>query len=609
MGKATLYCEKCGDMIPEKDFESGRAVTVQGKHYCPKCKKAVEHLLPPSGGPTTPVPLSKRSSGIVPAVRPASHNPKSSGIVRAVNPPSAPRTPKHQTLRSSSPGPTIHKKSSGFRLAVESDIPSSDEDGNGEEGGGRPVRAPASRKKAEKKTALYAAIAGGVVLLLAVGFIWNKTSKENAQRLAAEAKAKAADDAWQSIMDLRRTLPDKPEEVLGRLVDKKNALAGSKYEADSKSLDKTLRGEIAEQKRLADLRRKVEDIQSRRETGDIQSLLQELAVLNKTERLPDDLKTKIAAEEKALARLEMQRRLDTAEAFESGNLKKYDEAIDKYTDIYSDCEAPELQEIGTRAKAKADAVTARRESDANSQFEEIRRRVDGLLANHQYEEADKATKEFDSLTFGRTPAKGKIEQLQDRISKEKQEYARSQQPPPPPNPPPDGTPPGGTPAGQAVALFNGKDMGGWNIQGNTVEWKIESGEMVGRSKSDKIPPAGTSTIDNTCHPAGHMNAEYEMEVEVSVPKGSACLLVHFDPGEQKLTTLTFDSTTSQALGPGKWITARIRVEKRVATLFVNGRQEQQINLSPEAPANGTIGFSVNGGSELRVKKATVALLK
>lgn len=41
MGKGISYCSICGDRILEKDFDSGRAVTILRKDYCKKCSKDV----------------------------------------------------------------------------------------------------------------------------------------------------------------------------------------------------------------------------------------------------------------------------------------------------------------------------------------------------------------------------------------------------------------------------------------------------------------------------------------------------------------------------------------------------------------------------------------
>ncbi|MBI3096897.1 MAG: hypothetical protein HYY93_01425 [Planctomycetes bacterium] len=607
MGKATVYCEKCGDMIPEKDFESGRAVTVQGKHYCPKCRKSVEHLLPPPGTPVTPVPISKKSSGIVPSVRNPVRKPHSSGIVRAVGSPATGRTSKHQALRPPTPSQVIKKKSSGFRIAVESDIPPAEDDG----AEGTPSRAPVSRKQSEKRTALYAAIAGGLVLLLAGGFIWNKSAKERQAREVAEAKARAADEAWKAILDLRKTLRDKPDQVLVMLGDKKIALAGSKYESDSKALEKDLKAEITEQAYQAKLSERFAELQAQRESGDIESLKKDLTALRKSDRIPDSLKSKIDLEVLALTKLGMQRRLDQAELYDSGHQREYDKSIDTYTDIMTDCEAPELQDFRTRAQIKKDDVVTRREADANSSYEEIRRRVEEMLGDHHFDQAFEATREFDTLTFGMTPAKGRIEQLQARISKEKEEFARSQQPPPG-GTPPDGTPPGGEPAGPAVTLFNGKDTSGWQVNGSTVEWKVENGEMVGRSKLSDPPPKfgaqGTINIDNIFFPPGRMGASYEMEVEVSLNKGAFAVLVHYDGAKAIGLTRPFDSSVLTGM-LNTWITARIRVENKNVSITVGGMPAGSAPLDPGAPATGTIGFTVFGSSEFRIRKAVLTPLK
>lgn len=41
MGKGIVYCSVCGDRILERDFDRGKAVTVLGKDYCPKCARTV----------------------------------------------------------------------------------------------------------------------------------------------------------------------------------------------------------------------------------------------------------------------------------------------------------------------------------------------------------------------------------------------------------------------------------------------------------------------------------------------------------------------------------------------------------------------------------------
>lgn len=63
MGKEIVYCTQCGDRIPAKDFDRGRAATVLARHFCHGCSESLALRTPPEERPrqSTASPLRKLS--------------------------------------------------------------------------------------------------------------------------------------------------------------------------------------------------------------------------------------------------------------------------------------------------------------------------------------------------------------------------------------------------------------------------------------------------------------------------------------------------------------------------------------------------------------------
>src|SRR5687767_9133801 len=89
MGRATVYCDVCGDMVSGADIDRGRAFLAGDKGWCAKC--APEH----APRTTTPARGSKRvvtkptESGLVRSLQPAPARTGGTRLAPAVQAPSA----------------------------------------------------------------------------------------------------------------------------------------------------------------------------------------------------------------------------------------------------------------------------------------------------------------------------------------------------------------------------------------------------------------------------------------------------------------------------------------------------------------------------------------
>ncbi len=65
MGRQVVYCDKCGRMLREDDFERGQAHTVENRSFCIQCRPLAS-LPPPAPPPATPKPFKHVSSTRIP---------------------------------------------------------------------------------------------------------------------------------------------------------------------------------------------------------------------------------------------------------------------------------------------------------------------------------------------------------------------------------------------------------------------------------------------------------------------------------------------------------------------------------------------------------------
>ena len=83
MGREIVYCATCGTRILQEDFDQGKAITLNNKNYCPKCRKSVM----PEAAP----PAAVEEADLRPVA--VDRGKGSSALRRAVNVPLSAATP------------------------------------------------------------------------------------------------------------------------------------------------------------------------------------------------------------------------------------------------------------------------------------------------------------------------------------------------------------------------------------------------------------------------------------------------------------------------------------------------------------------------------------
>ena len=83
MGREIVYCATCGTRILQEEFDQGKAITLNNKNYCPKCRKSVM--------PETAPPPAAEEADLRPVA--VDRGKGSSALRRAVNVPLSATTP------------------------------------------------------------------------------------------------------------------------------------------------------------------------------------------------------------------------------------------------------------------------------------------------------------------------------------------------------------------------------------------------------------------------------------------------------------------------------------------------------------------------------------
>ena len=83
MGREIVYCATCGTRILQEEFDQGKAITLNNKNYCPKCRKSVM--------PETAPPPAAEEADLRPVA--VDRGKGSSALRRAVNVPQSATTP------------------------------------------------------------------------------------------------------------------------------------------------------------------------------------------------------------------------------------------------------------------------------------------------------------------------------------------------------------------------------------------------------------------------------------------------------------------------------------------------------------------------------------
>ena len=169
---------------------------------------------------------------------------------------------------------------------------------------------------------------------------------------------------------------------------------------------------------------------------------------------------------------------------------------------------------------------------------------------------------------------------------------------------------------QEKALFNGKDLTGWDIYG-TEKWYVDKGDLVCESGPDqKYGYLGTEknyknfdlTLEFKQEANGNSGVFFHSSIEGTkiagwqaeiAPPGHHTGGIYESYGRGWL--IIPDSTKESVLKMGKWNTMRVRVDGSNVTTWLNGVQMVTLNDQKIGDANGCIALQIHEGGGIRVR--------
>jgi hypothetical protein len=181
-----------------------------------------------------------------------------------------------------------------------------------------------------------------------------------------------------------------------------------------------------------------------------------------------------------------------------------------------------------------------------------------------------------------------------------------------------------------VPLFDGKSFAGW--QGETAKtWRIENGEIVGGSLTEKIPNNEFLATEKS-----YENFDLRLKFKLSTtPKSNAGVQIRSerisepahemigyqaDLGEKyygalydesrrkKILAAPAPEVLAKALKPGEWNEYRIRAEGRRIQLWINGTQTVDYTETDETIVQkGRIALQIHGGPPAEVRYKDIVI--
>ncbi|MBI5365900.1 MAG: hypothetical protein HZA54_02585 [Planctomycetes bacterium] len=609
MGKATVYCEKCGEMISEEDFSKGKAVHFESKDYCDRCKAEIAHLLP------QPVPggASKRASGVMPSVK------RASGILPAVSAASG-----HEGR----PGSGFHKATPAPRAKPGSPAAgrSAGNAGGGAANRGRHEDSRSYRRSEGLSRNAILSLLGALAVLLVIGiFGLMSYLKGRAEQEEFNKRERGARDCVQKA-DLHWA--QNPEDFAGSLSMigiAKQATDLMTEAAKGRSIDQNFFGRLAtlelEVKKKQDLyrrreekRTKVKELEARgrKSPASIPGLRTELEKLKtECEPLGEELVKLIGTTSQALQVVYVEDAITQLEKESSnlGELTTIAPLKTRYAELLAQCEGLD-ESLPKRIHTSTQILTDEWNRLAQQVYDTILADVERMLASKLFDDAERRTKEF-PRKYEETRYYPDLLKLQSRIAKGREQERREQEQRDRDRRQgdPGGGGGGGRPEvdpawdkpGAVVSLHSGDDLAGWavigfNKQPNSVTWDVPTaGELhgVNSSQNGGIAFKGSPRWQ-----------DYELEFDVKCTKGDflAGVLI----SETGACVVKCEATMPR----DQYRHFRISVVGDNVIIFRPDRTGGiRVSDPRESTKKGVVGFGLEPGSEASFRNIQVKVLK
>ncbi len=176
---------------------------------------------------------------------------------------------------------------------------------------------------------------------------------------------------------------------------------------------------------------------------------------------------------------------------------------------------------------------------------------------------------------------------------------------------------------QKTALFNGKDLTGWEIYG-TEKWYVDGGELICESGPDqgygylatvdsyqnidlslefKQEANGNSGVFFRSSIEGTQITGWQAEV---APPGNDSGGIYESYGRGWL--IKPEAGKDEALKMGEWNTMRIKVQGDQVTTWINGEMMIQLTDEKIGKAQGKIALQIHDGGGIKVRWRNIYLL-
>ncbi len=593
MGKATVYCETCGEVIPGDDFDKGRAVRYQEKDYCAKCKQEISHLLKPTEDADALARKTSRIRTIDPnsasGVRKSSAVRTQSGVRRTVQAPAVSATPARGTPNLGS--------GNGHR-----DHPSQLR---------TPVAPSQSAPSGEKKMYYIGGAAVLLVVIILAVASMSKKSEENTDTEKRAVREKVAKEAYENCLSYCTNAPHEYVGQLNLIAEARSVVAGTDWEVKLSVLQK----QAEETKRTKEKRDetvgKIDELRARigqepKAANEIKGKLEALR-----SELPDDkdLQERISQYIEEARRAAFQSEFDEVKQYVQTNPMEYDAAIEKYGKLRSDMDAfteDFQQQMLPLIDEASRFVKEARENDAASRWATVRGNAENARGRKDYFSAISEVKTFiDDDRYSNCKVIDDARNFLREIEQERQAYEREQQKPPEiHNPPPDPGPgPGPGPAAGTVTLFDGVNLPGSRL-GASAEWKVEAGEIRVAHKVATLPADDKIELSDILEFPNHPCDGCVFEFDAKIQKGG----IWFGVGVRREGS-EFKYAAGAALNnpdvfkPDTWYHVKIDFDGRSCLLSIDGHGNESIAL--QSPGRGSPALAIYQGCEVHMKNITL----
>ncbi|MBI3273389.1 MAG: hypothetical protein HYZ53_30675 [Planctomycetes bacterium] len=603
MGKATVYCEKCGEMIPEEDFAKGKAVHFESKDYCQACKAEIAHLLPKGGG----VGVSKRSSGMMPSVK------RSSGILPAVQAPD-PRPPSGLAK-----APASLRPKAGTPNAFKSPLPGVGGHGRSRHEDSRPNH---EQGAGLSKNAIVAIVGGGGILLVIVIVLVMQSMNAKAEQ---ERKERLERNAVEALQECQVYFKDHPEDFDGTLAKiaqgrpKAEQAEGTNYYSRLVTLENEVKKKKDEFLQKQVFRDRLHDLveKGKRDLATIPPALRELQRLpTEAGKLGEDFgrefARKVGEERRVLQETYVREsiRLVEADLKDLTKVESIEPFKKRYEAILTDI--PDLD-----ATLRSQVLNKIKELEtqwfllAEQALAQISADVDRLIEAKKFEEALRRTNDFPKK-FELTPSYPKKLALEDKVKRARERARETPKAQPPGGG--DGSGGGGNgPTGGAdganlevldtiLLLHSGTDLGGWKTVGignkpSTVEWSCPEAGVIHAVN-------GSADGGGAIFKGSERWLEYDYEFDVKCVKGDFIVIV--------LVSGTGWCPVKMPAPIPRDQFHRFRVSVTTSDVVIqrpDRKESISIRDSHSGSKSGKVGFGLIGGDEAYFRNPQVTVHK